>query len=107
MEDVLELYHEPFDSARPVVCFDETSKQLVADTRRSLPHIPGQVARYDYEYERKGVRNLFMLFEPLRGWRHVEVTERRTMVDFAHQMKWLVIPVLQIIFPRVCSQTWW
>ncbi len=90
MEDVLDLYEEPYDPNRPVVSFDETSKQLIANTRPSLPAKPGYPERYDYEYKRNGTRNLFMFFEPLRGWRHVEVTERRTMVDFAHQMKWLV-----------------
>ncbi len=90
MEDVLDLYEEPYDPKRPVVSFDETSKQLIADTRPSLPTSPGYPERYDYEYKRNGTRNLFMFFEPLRGWRHVEVTERRTMVDFAYQMKWLV-----------------
>lgn len=90
MEDVLDLYAEEYDPQRPVVCFDETSKQLVSETRRALPATPGCVARYDYEYQRGGVRNLFMLCEPQRGWRHVEVTARRTMSDFARQMKWLV-----------------
>ena len=90
MEDVLDLYEEPYDPNRPVVSFDETSKQLIANTRPSLPAKPSRAERYDYEYKRNGTRNLFMFFEPLRGWRHVEVTERRTMVDFAHQMKWLV-----------------
>lgn len=90
MEDVLDLYEEPYDPNRPVVSFDETSKQLIANTRPSEPAKPGCPERYDYEYKRNGTRNLFMFFEPLRGWRHVEVTERRTMVDFARQMKWLV-----------------
>jgi len=90
MEDVLDLYEEPYNPNRPVVSFDETSKQLIANTRPPLPTSPGYRERYDYEYKRNGTRNLFMFFEPLRGWRHVEVTERRTMVDFAHQMKWLV-----------------
>jgi len=90
MEDVLNLYHEPYDPLYPVVCFDETSKQLVSETRVTLPPGPGQVARYDYEYRRNGVRNLFMFFEPLRGWRHVKVTERRTKVDWAYCMKQLV-----------------
>jgi hypothetical protein len=90
MEDVLDLYEEPYDPQRPVVCFDETSKQLVAETRVGVPARPGQVARYDYEYQRNGTRNLFLFLEPQRGWRHVAVTERRTMEDFAHQMQWLV-----------------
>ena len=75
---------------RPVVCFDETSKQLTADKSPGIPAKPGQAQRYDYEYKRNGTRNLFMFCEPLRGWRHLEVTERRTAQDFAHQMKWLV-----------------
>ncbi len=90
MEDVLDLYEKLYDPNRPVISFDETSKQLIANTRPSEPAKPGYPERYDYEYKRNGTRNLFMFFEPLRGWRHVEVTERRTMVDFAHQMKWLV-----------------
>ena len=90
MEDVLDLYGEPYDPKRPKVCFDETSKQLVAEKRLPIPAKPGRRERFDYEYQRNGTRNLFMLCEPLAGWRHVEVTERRTMVDFAHQMRWLV-----------------
>ena len=90
MEDVLDLYEEPYDPRRPKVCFDETNKQLVAETRVSLPAQPGQRERYDYEYQRNGSRNLFLFFEPQRGWRHVEVTERRTMQDFAQEMRWLV-----------------
>ena len=91
MEDVLDLYREPHDPQRPVVCFDETSKQLVAKKRSPIPPKPGRRERFDYEYQRNGTRNLFMvLCEPLAGWRHVAVTERRTMVDFAHQMRWLV-----------------
>jgi hypothetical protein len=90
MEDVLDLYAEDYDEKRPTVGFDETSKQLIAETRRPIPARPGEVERCDYEYERRGVRNLFMICEPKRGWRHVEVTERRTMQDFARQMKWLV-----------------
>ena len=90
MEDVLDLYAEPYDAKRPVVGFDETSKQLVAETRAPLPAAPGQPERYDYEYRRNGVRDLFLFCEPLRGYRHVAVTEQRTMRDFAHQLKWLV-----------------
>jgi hypothetical protein len=90
MEDVLDLYHEPYDPRYPMVNFDETSKQLISETRVPLPPTPGQVARYDYEYRRNGVRNLFLFFEPLRGWRHVKVTERRTKVDWAYCMKQLV-----------------
>jgi hypothetical protein len=90
MEDVLDLYAEPYDPARPTVCFDETSKQLIAETRPALPAGPGQVARHDYEYIRRGTRNLFLFFEPHVGYRHVEITDRRTRQDFAHCMKWLV-----------------
>jgi len=90
MEDVLDVYERPYDPHRPVVCFDETSKQLIEETRLPIPAVPGHRERYDYEHKRNGTRNLFMFFEPLRGWRHLEVTERRTAVDFAHQMKWLV-----------------
>ena len=90
MEDVLDLYEEPYDPRRPVVCFDETSTQLVAETRPPLPPQPGRPRREDYEYRREGTRNLFLACEPLAGWRHVAVTERRTMQDFAHQMRWLV-----------------
>jgi len=90
MEDVLDLYEEPYDPKRPVVNFDEVSKQLVEETTEPLPARPGQTQRYDYEYKRNGTCNLFLFCEPLRGWRHIEVTERRTMQDFAHQMKWLV-----------------
>ena len=90
MEDVLDLYHADYDPDHPVVCFDETSKQLVADKRPAIGAKPGRVERYDYEYKRNGTRNLFMFCEPKAGWRHVEVTEQRTAVDFAHQMRWLV-----------------
>ena len=90
MEDVLDLYDEPYDPKRPTVGFDEASKQLVKHTRSPIPPKPGQLERYDFEYERNGTRNLFIFCEPKRGWRHIEVTERRTARDFAHQMKWLV-----------------
>lgn len=90
MEDVLEVYTRPYDPQRPQVCLDEASKQLVAQTRMPLPVSPGQAAREDYEYERRGTANLFMLFEPLAGKRHVKVTQRRTAADFAHVIKELV-----------------
>ena len=90
MEDVLDLYAEPYDPHRPVVCFDETSTQLLADARPPLLVQPGRPARQDYEYRREGTRNLFLACEPLAGWRHVVVTEWRTMQDFAQQMRWLV-----------------
>lgn len=90
MEDVLELYHQPYNPLCPVVCFDESSKQLIKETRCPLSAQPGQARRYDYEYERNGTRNLFMFTEPLTGWRHVKVTPRRTKQDWALCMKQLV-----------------
>ena len=90
MEDVLEVYTRPYDSRRPQVCVDETSKQLVAETRLPIPAAPGQPERVDYEYERQGTANLFMVFEPLAGQRRVKVTERRTAVDFAHLIREVV-----------------
>ena len=90
MEDILELYAEPYDPHRPTVTFDETSRQLIAETRTPVPVRPGQPRRYDYEYQRKGTRNLFLVCEPQAGWRHIAVTMQRTMHDFAHQMRWLV-----------------
>jgi hypothetical protein len=83
MEDVLEVYKRPYDSKRPVVCLDETSKQLIGESVVPVPALPMQVARYDYEYVRNGVANIFMVFEPLAGKRHVEVTDRRTKKDWA------------------------
>ena len=80
MEDVLEAYHRPRDADRPLVCLDETSKQLIAETRAPIPAKPGQPARHDYEYERNGVANLFMMFAPLEGWRRVEVTDHHAAV---------------------------
>jgi hypothetical protein len=90
MEDVLDLYAEPHAPARPVVCFDETSKQLVAEARAPLPMGPGRPERVDYEYERDGTANLFLVTQPLGAWRHVDVTDRRTRHDFAPQMRDLV-----------------
>ncbi len=87
MEDVLAVYTRPRDPDRPLVCLDETSKQLLAETRAPIPMIPGRPARCDYEYERNGTANLFMLFAPLEGWRHVKVTDRHTAVDYAHVLK--------------------
>lgn len=83
MEDVLEVYKRPYDPKRPVVCLDETSKQLIGEVATPVPATPGQVAQYDYEYVRNGVANLFMISEPLAGQRDVEVTERRTKKDWA------------------------
>lgn len=96
MEDVLEVYHQPFDPQQPVVCFDEGTKQLVKESRTPLPSEPGQPVRYDYEYERNGTSNLFIFFAPLVGWRHIEVTDRRTKIDFAHCMRDLV----EVHFPE-------
>lgn len=90
MENVLETYQEPYDARSPRVCMDETSKQLVKDTRAPVGGAPGREARYDYEYERNGVANIFMFTEPLAGWRHAVVTDRRTMVDWAEQVRELV-----------------
>ena len=90
MEDVLDLYAEPYDPSRPTVCFDETSTQLLSEPRPPLPAKPGRPGRQDYEYRREGTRNLFLSCEPLQAWRHVAITQRRTRQDFAHQMRWLV-----------------
>lgn len=90
MEDVLDLYEEPYDEGCPVVCFDEMPHRMVAEKRPPSPAEPGRPARHDYEYERRGVANVFALFEPKGCWRHMEVTERRTASDFAFQMRSLV-----------------
>ena len=87
MEDVLEVYTRPRDPQRPVVCLDETSKQLVAETRPPVAMKPGRAARVDYEYARNGTANMFMMYAPLEGWRHVKVTDRRTALDYAHALK--------------------
>ena len=87
MEDVLEVYQRPYDQQRPVVCVDEATKQLVADVTPPLPMEPGQPARQDYEYERRGTANLFLVSEPLAGRRRVKVTERRTKADFADLLR--------------------
>jgi hypothetical protein len=87
MEDVLEVYKRPYDSAHPLVCLDEASKQLVADITPPQPRQPGRPAREDYEYERRGTANMFMVVEPLAGWRHVKVTARRTSADFAFLLR--------------------
>lgn len=90
MEEVLELYTRPYDPNYPLVCFDESCKQLISEIQQPLTAQPGQPERFDYQYQREGVCNLFMFFEPLKSWRHVEVTEQRTSVDYAQQMKYLV-----------------
>ena len=107
MEDVLDLYEEPYDPQRPVVCFDETSTQLLADSRPPIPVGRGRPRRQDYEYLRAGTRNLFLACEPRRGWRHVTITRRCTMQDFAHQMRWLVdeaysdVPVVRVVLDNL------
>ena len=90
MEDVLDVYHRPFDPKRPLVCLDEASKQLIGEVAEPVSAEPGRPERIDYEYTRNGTANLFMVSEPLVGWRHVEVTERRTARDFAEVVRWLV-----------------
>jgi hypothetical protein len=90
MEDVLEVYHRPYGEGEVLVCLDETSKQLVQETRQPRPSRPGAAMAYDYEYQRNGVSNLFMLFAPLEGWRRVEVTDRRTRTDWAEVVRKLV-----------------
>ena len=87
MEDVPDVYERPYDPSFPVGCVEEASKQLVGEVRAPLPTVPGHVAKADAEYVRNGTANLFMATEPLDGWRHVEVTERRTWADFAHLIR--------------------
>jgi len=96
MEEILDLYAEPYDPLYPLVCFDESPYQLVSEVRQPLPVAPGQPVRYDYEYRREGTCNLFMFFEPLQGWRHVKVTDRRTTEDFAYCM----LDLVDSHFPR-------
>jgi len=90
MEDVLEVYQRPADDTHPLIGMDELSKQLVKEVRAPLPGQPGEPEKYDFEYERNGVSNLFLFVEPLAGKRYVNVTEQRTAVDWAHQIKELV-----------------
>jgi hypothetical protein len=112
MEDLLDLYEEPYDEKRPTVTFDETSKQLIEEVRQPLPPKPGQAERFDYEYKRHGTRNLFIFCEPQAGWRHIAVTERRTKQDFAHQMKWLVderylqAELIRIVMDNLNTHKW-
>ena len=96
MEDVLEVYHRPYDPRRPQVCLDETNRQLVKETRAPIPTAPGRPVTVDYEYERNGTVNLFMMFEPLAGRRHVLVTERRTAKDYARAIRHL----LDVVYPQ-------
>lgn len=100
MEDVLDLYAEPLQPWRPVVCFDERPVQLLSDKREPVPLQPGRAKRYDYEYQREGTANLFVMGQPLAGWREVKATQQRKKVDFAQCMKELVevhFPDAQII----------
>ena len=90
MEDVLAIYERPYDPAHPVVCLDETSRQLLGETRPPIPAASGQVARHDPEYVRGGVANVFLVTEPLRGWRHVTVSQQRTRLDFAQCVRELL-----------------
>lgn len=107
MEDVLDLYAQPYDAQHPVVCFDETSMQLLGEARPPIPARPGEPQRVDYEYQRQGTRNLFLFCEPQRGWRHVAITQQRTREDFAHQMRWLVdeaypaIPMVRVVLDNL------
>jgi hypothetical protein len=96
MEDILALYAEPYDPRHPVICVDESPYQLISEVRQPLPMVPGQLRRYDYEYRREGTCNLFMLFQPLQGRRHVKVTDRRTAKDFAYCMQEMV----DVHFPK-------
>jgi transposase len=111
MEDVLDLYAEPYSTDRPVVCFDELPFQLLADTRAPQPVAPGRSARVDYEYRRQGTANLFVCFEPLAGWRHVEVTSRRTNQDFAEQMRALAddhypnAPIIAVVLDNLSTHS--
>lgn len=100
MEDVLDLYAQPYNAAQPQVCFDERPCELHADVRDNLPMQPGQPLRYDTEYERRGSCNLFMFFQPQAGWRHTKVTQHRKQADFAECMRELVdvhFPHAQVI----------
>ncbi len=90
MEDVLDVYKRPYDENYPVICFDETNKQLTKETRTPIPAEPGEVMRYDTEYERNGTSNIFLSYEPLKGKRQVKITDHRKKVDFAHYIKELV-----------------
>jgi len=87
MEDILDVYQRLHDPECPMVCVDETSKQLIAETRVPIAAKPGRAARYDYEYRRNGTANLFMMFAPLEGWRHIKVTDRHTALDYAQVLK--------------------
>jgi hypothetical protein len=111
MEDVLDLYAEPYDPRRPWVCFDEKPYQLLSDVRPPQPAAPGRAARVDYEYKREGTCNLFLLLDPHRAWRRVTVTAQRAAADFAHQMKWLVdeghpeAAVIRVVLDNLSTHT--
>ena len=102
MEDVLHVYKRPYDPLRPVVCMDETSKQLIRETRLPVDVAPGQPRRVDYEYERKGVADLFMFFEPLRSWRRMWITPQRRKVEWA----WCVQQLLDEHYPEAEPWSW-
>ena len=102
MEDVLEVYHRPRDMDFPLVCLDESSKQLLADTREPVPMEKGRPARSDHEYKRNGTANVFMVFAPLEGRRHVTVTDQRTAIDYAHMLK----TVADELFPDPKRSCW-
>ena len=101
MEDVLDVYQRSYSYQQPLICLDESSKQQVIETRQESDSKPGQPVRYDYEYERNGVSNLFMISAPLEGWRHVKVTDRRTKVDWAHCIR----DILTVHFPHAAKVT--
>ena len=111
MEDVLDLYAEPYDPQRPQVCLDESPYQLLSEVQPAQPLQPGQPARVDYEYAREGTCNLFLFFEPLAGWRHVKVTDRRTAQDFAHCLKeavdvhWPEAAVIRLVTDNLNTHT--
>lgn len=96
MEDVLEVYHRPYNPKQPMVCMDEQPVQLIREITCPLPAAPGRPVRHDYEYERAGTTNIFMFTEPLAGWRHPVVCQRKTAIDWAQQMKWL----LDEVYPK-------
>lgn len=96
MENILDVYQRSYDETHPLICMDESSKQHLKETRQPIPAKPGSVEKYDTEYERNGVSNLFMFFEPLEGRRHVAVTDQRTALDWAHQIRHLV----DVMYPR-------
>jgi len=111
MEDLLDLYAEPYDPQQPVVCFDELPVQLVGEKRPPLPARPGTPVRDDYEYRREGMTNVFAIVEPQRGWRHLTVTAHRCQADFATQMRWLVdegyptAPRIRVVLDNLSTHT--